>query len=123
MLERGKNPEGSYVVVIAPLLCNPEGTTKVEGRGHFACFGLSNGLLPHIMAAVPRVPSYPDYDRGPHLAAVYIAGCVVSLGFVGMRLTARFSIAGVGIDDWCMLITWVRSSPISCPVAADTDIV
>lgn len=52
--------------------------------------------------------SYPDYDRGPHLAAVYIAGCAVSFVFVAMRLMARFSIAGVGIDDWCMLITWVR---------------
>lgn len=53
------------------------------------------------------MPDYPDYDRGPHLAAVYIAGCAVSFIFVAMRLMARFSIAGVGVDDWCMLITWV----------------
>ncbi|KAL1607918.1 hypothetical protein SLS60_002857 [Paraconiothyrium brasiliense] len=63
------------------------------------------------------VPSYPDYDRGPHLAAVYIAGCLVSLVFVGMRLTARFSIAGVGIDDWCMLITWLIFVPLTVIVS------
>ena len=57
---------------------------------------------------------YPDYDRGGQLAATYIAGCVICLFFVVMRLTARFSIAGVGIDDWCMLITWV------CPLRALT---
>ncbi|KAF1965805.1 hypothetical protein BU23DRAFT_545415 [Bimuria novae-zelandiae CBS 107.79] len=61
--------------------------------------------------------SYPDYDRGPHLAAVYIAGCVVSLVFVGMRLTARFSIAGVGIDDWCMLVTWIIFVPLTILVS------
>ncbi|KAL5397406.1 hypothetical protein PMIN06_003653 [Paraphaeosphaeria minitans] len=58
-------------------------------------------------------PDYPDYDRGPHLAAVYIVGCAVSLVLVGMRLTARFSIAGVGIDDWCMLITWAIFLPLT----------
>ncbi|KAF2245788.1 hypothetical protein BU26DRAFT_607965 [Trematosphaeria pertusa] len=57
--------------------------------------------------------SYPDYDRGPHLAAVYIAGCAVSFVFVAMRLMARFSIAGVGIDDWCMLITWIVFLPLT----------
>ena len=51
----------------------------------------------------------PDYDadNGPKLAATYIAGCAVSFVFVAMRLCARFSIAGVGIDDWFMLVTWV----------------
>ncbi|KAF2661486.1 hypothetical protein K491DRAFT_586977 [Lophiostoma macrostomum CBS 122681] len=55
----------------------------------------------------------PDRDRGGQLAATYIAGCVVSLFFVIMRLTARFSIAGVGIDDWCMLITWIVFLPFT----------
>jgi len=48
-----------------------------------------------------------DIDRGPQLAAVYIAGCALSFVFVGMRLMARYSIARVGIDDWVMLATWV----------------
>lgn len=56
---------------------------------------------------VPQ-PDYPDVDRGSHLAATYIAGCALSFVFVAMRLTARYSIAGVGVDDWCMLITWVK---------------
>lgn len=51
--------------------------------------------------------THADVDRGPHLAATYIAGCAISFVFVAMRLCARFSIAGVGIDDWCMLVTWV----------------
>lgn len=50
---------------------------------------------------------YPDEDRGANLAAAYIAGCAISLVFVAMRLCARYSIAGVGMDDWCMLVTWV----------------
>jgi hypothetical protein len=50
-----------------------------------------------------------DINRGPHLAAVYIAGCVLSFVFVGMRLIARYSIAGVSIDDWVMLATWVST--------------
>ncbi|KAF1949690.1 hypothetical protein CC80DRAFT_483939 [Byssothecium circinans] len=58
-------------------------------------------------------PIAPDYDRGPHLAAVYIAGCVVSFLFVASRLTARFSIAGVGIDDWAMLVTWIVFVPLT----------
>lgn len=56
--------------------------------------------------ALQELP-YPDEDRGPRLAATYIAGCAISLIFVTMRLCARYSIAGVGIDDWCMLVTWV----------------
>jgi hypothetical protein len=48
-----------------------------------------------------------DLDRGSKLAATYIAGCAVSFMFVGMRLMARYSIAGVGFDDWVMLATWV----------------
>lgn len=57
--------------------------------------------------------TYPDADRGASLAATYIAGCALSLIFVAMRLCARFSIAGVGIDDFLMLITWVRFSSIN----------
>ncbi|KAF2684151.1 hypothetical protein K458DRAFT_303769 [Lentithecium fluviatile CBS 122367] len=48
-----------------------------------------------------------DSDRGSQLAAVYIAGCAITFVFVGMRLTARYSIASVGIDDWTMLSTWI----------------
>jgi hypothetical protein len=50
---------------------------------------------------------YADVDRGANLAATYIAGCLLSLIFVVMRFFGRYSIAGVGIDDWCMLVTWV----------------
>lgn len=57
--------------------------------------------------------SYPDIDRGSQLAAVYIAGCAISFVFVAMRLCARFSIAGVGIDDWCMLVTWMVFLPLT----------
>ncbi|KAF2105641.1 hypothetical protein BDV96DRAFT_509034 [Lophiotrema nucula] len=53
----------------------------------------------------------PDVDRGGHLAATYIAGCCIAFVFVAMRLCARFSIAGVGIDDWCMLVTWIVFLP------------
>lgn len=49
------------------------------------------------------------------LAAVYIVGCAVSLIFVGMRLSARCSIAGVGVDDWFMLLTWVSPSSWTVP--------
>lgn len=49
----------------------------------------------------------PDLDRGPHLAAVYIAGCAISFVVVVMRMMARYSIASVGLDDWVMLVTWV----------------
>jgi len=66
-----------------------------------------------------QLPAYADVDRGPHLAAVYITGCLVCLFFVVMRLMARFSIVGVGLDDVCMLITWVRSLP-SPPVLVKT---
>jgi hypothetical protein len=52
-------------------------------------------------------PSYPDVDRGAQLAGTYIAGCAISFVFVATRLCARYSIAGVGVDDWCMLVTWV----------------
>ncbi|PVH93849.1 hypothetical protein DM02DRAFT_211591 [Periconia macrospinosa] len=58
-------------------------------------------------------PDFPDYDRGPALAAVYIAGCAISFIFVSMRLTARFSIAGVGVDDWLMLLTWIIFVPLT----------
>ncbi|KAF2639675.1 hypothetical protein P280DRAFT_402157 [Massarina eburnea CBS 473.64] len=63
------------------------------------------------------IPDYPDYDRGPHLAAVYIVGCVVSFLFVASRLTARFSIAGVNIDDYCMCITWIAFIPLTVLVS------
>ncbi|KAF2009489.1 hypothetical protein BU24DRAFT_497104 [Aaosphaeria arxii CBS 175.79] len=58
-------------------------------------------------------PNYPDADRGVSLAATYITGCVVSLVFVVMRLCARYSIAGVGIDDWLMLVTWIAFVPVT----------
>ncbi|KAF2267246.1 hypothetical protein CC78DRAFT_490743 [Lojkania enalia] len=61
--------------------------------------------------------SYPDSDRGPQLAATYIAGCAIASIFVAMRLCARFSIAGVGIDDWCMLITWIVFLPLTVLVS------
>ncbi|KAF2871552.1 hypothetical protein BDV95DRAFT_606986 [Massariosphaeria phaeospora] len=60
---------------------------------------------------------YPDLDRGPNLAATYIAGCVLTFIFVVTRLCARFSIAGVGIDDWCMLITWIVFLPLTIIVS------
>ncbi|ORY18572.1 hypothetical protein BCR34DRAFT_596160 [Clohesyomyces aquaticus] len=60
---------------------------------------------------------YPDVDRGPQLAAAYIAGCGVTFVFVAMRLCARFSIAGVGIDDWSMLITWLVFIPTTILVS------
>ncbi|KAF2713000.1 hypothetical protein K504DRAFT_127776 [Pleomassaria siparia CBS 279.74] len=56
---------------------------------------------------------YPDVDRGSQLAATYISGCAVSSIFVVMRLCARFSIAGVGIDDICMLVTWIVFLPLT----------
>ncbi|KAF2278355.1 uncharacterized protein EI97DRAFT_373146 [Westerdykella ornata] len=60
---------------------------------------------------------YPDEDRGPRLAAAYIAGCAISFVFVAMRLTARYSIAGVGIDDWCMLASWIVFIPLTVLVS------
>ncbi|KAF2729250.1 hypothetical protein EJ04DRAFT_447633 [Polyplosphaeria fusca] len=58
-----------------------------------------------------------DHDRGSHLAATYIAGCAIAFVFVVMRLCARFSIAGVGIDDWSMLITWIVFLPLTILVS------
>ncbi|KAH7118728.1 hypothetical protein B0J11DRAFT_508831 [Dendryphion nanum] len=60
---------------------------------------------------------YPDHDRGAHLAATYITGCALTLIFVVGRLCARFSIAGIGIDDWCMLVTWIVFLPLTVLVS------
>lgn len=49
----------------------------------------------------------PNIDRGNEIIAIFSVQCGVSLLFVVLRLWARISIRGTGIDDLFMLITWV----------------
>lgn len=59
-------------------------------------------------SAAPLPNLGPDVDRGANVAATYIVGCAVTFIVLVLRFWARYTIRGLAIDDWCMLITWVR---------------
>ncbi|KAF2874758.1 hypothetical protein BDV95DRAFT_591547 [Massariosphaeria phaeospora] len=67
--------------------------------------------------AIPELPfPGPDIDRGPHVVAAYVVGCAVSGMFIALRLWSRISIQALGLDDWCMVLTWIIFIPFTALV-------
>ncbi|KAI0451211.1 hypothetical protein F5B21DRAFT_507499 [Xylaria acuta] len=58
--------------------------------------------IPGPMAMKP-----PNIDRGNEIIAIFSVQCGLSLLFVVLRLWARISIRGTGLDDVFMVITWI----------------
>lgn len=53
------------------------------------------------------VPSYPNVDRGDAVTAIYWVEAIIAFLFVLVRLYARRTIRGIGLDDYFMFLTSV----------------
>ena len=59
-----------------------------------------------------QAPLGGDVDRGPALVALYWTESAVAILFIILRFSARWTIRGIGKDDWMMLFTLVSELPI-----------
>ncbi|CAG8953110.1 hypothetical protein HYFRA_00003307 [Hymenoscyphus fraxineus] len=61
------------------------------------------------MAAPGIPPLMPldggDQDRGPQLMAMFWTEAIIGLLLVTLRVHVRYSIRGLGVDDWLMILT------------------